>query len=158
VHLTVSDLREAGDVLSEKARTSLKDFKGHFVLTVLRPTQPPLPLGARSLEGLVEAAFRQRLESGGYPIAERADAGAVSIEVGIESFHIDLTGGRWTFRFSYTASAAAGNGVATQSVAAAGERRRLMGRKEAEELLGEVFSDAVNQLDVAGLMKRAGGR
>jgi hypothetical protein len=62
---------------------------------------------------------------------------------------------KWVLRMSYQAGLTRQTGVvAEESVNGSAERVKVMGKTDAEKILGELVTDMVNKLDVATLFQK----
>jgi hypothetical protein len=46
--------------------------------------------------------------------------------------------------------------LASQTISGQAERLKVLGRRDADKVMGEIFSDVVNRLDVPRLFQQAG--
>jgi hypothetical protein len=80
-----------------------------------------------------------------------------ALEIRLEAFRLDLVGRKWTVDLRYEAVLRHGEDrMATETVRVQAERLKVVGRSQADQVMGESFTDAVNQLNVPSLFRRAG--
>ena len=78
-----------------------------------------------------------------------------SLEIQLKEFKLDIVKRKWILRMSYQAGLSKNSGqVAKESVNGSAERLKVMGKSDAEKILGELVTDMVNKLDVANLFKQ----
>jgi len=78
-----------------------------------------------------------------------------SLEIQLKEFKLDIVKRKWILRMSYQAGLSKNSGqVAKESVNGSAERLKVMGKSDAEKILGELVTDMVNKLDVAKLFKQ----
>ncbi|MCP3955716.1 MAG: hypothetical protein GY697_26400, partial [Desulfobacterales bacterium] len=101
---------------------------------------------------LFKEALKQRLETEGVTVLAQATAAQPSVEIQIKEFVLDREGKNWKATLAYKAiTSKAGRVLTNQTVSGDAERLKIMGTRDAEKLLGEIFSDMVNRLDPAKL-------
>ena len=156
ISLTISDRRKSAAFLSSNAKNSIKDFNGTFSLVVLHDDGSGNLIGAYDIESLLKEIFKQRLENEGGQVFATADNAKAKLEIQIEEFKLDIVDRKWTLRMSYQSGLSRKNGiVARESVNGSAERLKVMGKSDAEKILGELLTDMVNRLDVAALFQKA---
>jgi uncharacterized lipoprotein YajG len=156
ISLAVSDRRNDDAFLSSNAKKSINDFNGIYSLVVLRADGSGNLIGAYDLDSLLKEIFKQRLENEGLQVvATDADADA-SLEIQLKEFELDIVDRKWVLHMSYQAGLSKNRGlIAKESVNGSAERLKVMGKSDAEKILGELVSDMVNKLDVAKLLQQA---
>jgi len=158
ISLAVSDRRNDDSFLSSNAKKSIKDFNGIYSLVVLRDDGSGNLIGAYDLDSLLKEIFKQRLENEGLQVvATGADAEAdASLEIQLKEFKLDIVDRKWVLHMSYQAGLSKNRGlIAKESVNGSAERLKVMGKSDAEKILGELVSDMVNKLGVAKLLQQA---
>ena len=154
--LTISDRRNDDAFLSANAKKSLKNFNGTYSLVVLRDDGSGNLIGAYDLDSLLKEIFKQRLENEGVQVIASADNADASLEIQIKEFKLDLVDRKWVLRMSYQAGLSKNSGLlAKESVNGSAERLKVMGKSDAEKILGELVTDMVNKLNVARLFQQA---
>ncbi len=148
VFLDVVDRRPDKEIAGPNARKELEYFTGLFSLYVERNGQKPILAGAFELTALFKEALTQRLESEGITIIDKKAADKAAIEFQINEFILDRDGKYWKATLAYKAVTSKDGRILTnQTVAGNAERLKIIGTRDAEKLLGEIFSDMVNRLD-----------
>ena len=72
----------------------------------------------------------------------------LNLEMQLQNFVLDREGKNWKADLAYKAVTSKGDRVLTnQTVSGSAERLKIVGTRDAEKLLGEIFSDMVNKLD-----------
>jgi len=157
VRLQVKDVRSEGATLSPSAAGELKGFRDRYSLSWLAEKDPQVAAGTHDLQNLFREAFQKRMQQMGAVVASSAQTDAPLFEVVIRNFVIDLEDRRWIVRAAYEARLIRKSGlVAGETVTGSAERLRIIGRKGADELLGEIFTEIVNRVDIAKLFQQAG--
>jgi len=156
VFLDYRDARAEKAFLSPSAHAEFKFFTGIFSLTLTGAQQDNL-VGSFDAASLFKEAFKRRLNAIGVEVAaERADNQPV-MEIILKDFFLDLKDRKWMARINFETQLSREPGrVASQTVAAAAERLKTIGRNEAEKVLGEIFTDAVNDVKISELFQKAG--
>jgi hypothetical protein len=156
ISLAVADRRNDDSFLSSNAKKSLKNFNGIYSLVVLRADGSGDLIGAYDLDSLLKEIFKHRLENEGLQVVATADNADASLEIQLKEFKLDIVDHKWVLDMSYMAGLSKNSGlIAKDSVNGSAERLKLMGKNDAEKILGELVSDMVNKLDVAKLLQQA---
>jgi hypothetical protein len=155
VSLTISDLRKDQAFLSSRAKESIKNFDGTFSLVVLRDDRSGNLIGAYDIDSLLREVFTQRLENEGAQVPATAESAGTRLGIELKEFKLDIVDRKWVLRMSYQAGLSRQTGVlAEESVSGSAERLKVMGKTDAEIILGELVTDMVNKLDVAALFQK----
>lgn len=156
VFLIVEDSREYKDFLTPGAYEALKDYSGSIAFSVTRQNEAEISLGLYAPLLVVKEGFKRRLQNEGLDIELYEPRNLPKLTVVIKKYSLDLVDRRWVVEMSCEAILEQGDKAsASQSISGRGERLRIIGTKEADEILGEVFTDLLNRVDVAGLFRRA---
>jgi len=156
VALEVRDQRPDPAAFAGDAKEEFAYFTGIYSLTVGEGNRSHV-VGTYELPGLLTEAFRQRLTNLGVEVVASPDEGIPLLEIILQRFQLEASGRKWFADVSYEARLLDdGELRATQTVAGKAERVKLMGHSGAEKVLGEIFTDSVNKLDLAKLLNKAG--
>ncbi len=156
VSLTVVDMRKNDTFLSKDAKKSLKDFRGTFALVVLHEDGSGNLVGAYDPHALMTEIFKQRLKNIGLQVTTTADNANPKLEIQLKELKLDLANRKWIISTGYQANLTQdGNLLAGESVNGTAERLKVMGKSDAEKILGELLTDVVNKLDLAKLFQQA---
>jgi uncharacterized lipoprotein YajG len=157
VFLRVVDERSSQEVFGPAAQDSFRNFTGIYALYLGVDSDQKILTGSYTLAALFQTAMTRRLERQGFRVVNAPDPGTPILEIAINQFLLDRVGNEWHMNIGYEARVLRGKKInARESVSAEGQRVRLFGFREAEEILGEVFSDSINRLNIAKLFKNAG--
>ena len=158
VALTVDDERALKTVLGKGAEEEFKGFSGNISLSVAGYNEKELKVGIFNAPDLMREAFKRKLENLGVGVLPEKTLGKLELVIVLKEFSLDLVGREWMAKMSYEARLTTAKGaVATQFINGQAERYKLMGRDSADTLMGEIFTDMVNALDLSRLFKQAGG-
>ena len=156
VVLAVADMRHKDVFLTEAAANALKEFSDTFSLTVLHEDGSGNLIGAYDLVSLLKEVFQQRLVNTGIQVAAVANNAEPELKIEIEEFKLDLADRKWIVSMNYRASLITnGNLLSREAVSGEAERLRVMGKNDAEKVLGELLSDMVNKLNLVSLFQQA---
>lgn len=157
VYLSVDDERRTGEILGEGARRDLKGFSGVLSLSVSEGTAKGTRAGIYELRPFLREVFRKRLENGGIEVLAAPREGCLELKIVLSDFLLDLVGRDWRFRMDYEAGIVRdGQVLSTQRISGDAERLKVIGRDQAEALLGEIITDMVNRLNTVRLFSQAG--
>ena len=156
ISLTISDLRKDAAFLSGNAKKSIENFNDTYSLVVVRDDGSGNLIGAYDVDSLLREIFKQRLENEGGQVLATAENANASLAIQLTEFKLDIVDRKWVLRMSYQAGLSKNGGqIAKESVNGSAERLKVMGKSDAEKILGELVSDMVNKLDVAKLLQQA---
>ena len=155
ISLAVSDRRNDDSFLSSNAKKSIKNFNDTYSLVVLHDDGSGNLIGAYDLDSLLREIFRQRLKNEGLQVIAIADSADANLEIELKEFKLDIVDRKWILRMGYQASLSQNKGIlAKESVSGSAERLKVMGKTDAEKILGELVTDMVNKLDVVDLFEK----
>ena len=157
IHVRIEDQRPATDTLSPQAREDFEHFTGLFSLSVERPGQKPMLMGAFDVSRLFANAFEKRLEAANATVVKEPGPQTVTLNIVLKEFSLERQGRQYTAALSYRAGLSHPDGKSvSQSIKGNAERIKITGKRDMEKLLGEIFTDMVNRLDIAELFAEAG--
>lgn len=156
VSLAVEDERRARPIMGAGA---LEEFGSSETVSfaIAEGGGPVSRMGIYDYPQLIKEAFRKRLEHAGITVVSGGEPAEAEISIAIREFFLDLVNRKWLFRMGYEARLVKdGRILATQNISGEGERLKLLGRDQAEEIVGEIFTDTLNQLNPRRLLVQAG--
>jgi hypothetical protein len=147
VLLTIKDARTYKEVLGKEAKNELLDFSGNFSFSVAQHKETEVKAGIYRVVGMMREGFRRRLQNDGL----------IPVLQVLNEFFLDRAGRDWVFKMDYEARLIRnGKVLSKENVSGEGSRYNFSGRSAAETVLGEIFTDSVNRLDINKLFQRAG--
>jgi len=156
VSLQILDARDSKNFLSEKAGNEFNMWDSRFAL-YQTPKKPKGEIQTYPLTGLIEAAMKKRLESMGITVVEEKMDDTPLFELTLNTFFLDLNDRTWVSDFSYEVKVTRDNQKTGQEkVSGQAERTKIMGRGAGEILVGDIFTESINKLDIEKLLKNAG--
>ncbi len=156
VVLNIIDTRSNKNILTEKAQKEFGNFDGSFVLS-LTEGKISGPVERLDLPSLFKEALKKRLETMGIEVVTGDMNDAPLFEITLKKFFLDLKGLKWIVDISYETKLTRDNkNIAREKVSSEAERHIGMGKGSGEKLIGEIFSESINQLDIQNLFKNAG--
>ncbi len=155
--MSIQDARAGKDIISEGASEDYRGFTGNISLSVARSNESGFKMGAFDFDGLMREGFRRRLETNGISVSPTRLPSELELQVMVQTFNLDRIDRNWVATMSYEARLLAGDRVlAKQVVSGSAERAKILGKRDADKAVSEVFSDTVNRLDLEGLFSEAG--
>lgn len=155
--LSVEDERKTKDFARSGVKREFDHFSENIAYSVKKDTEPALNLGLYDATSLVKEAFRLRVENEGVEVVSERKAGQVELVLALQEFSLDLVGRNWKVRFGYEVRLIKNGAVlAKQFANGEAERLKLMGTEQADTVVGDLFADVMNRLNVAKLFKDAG--
>jgi hypothetical protein len=157
ISLDLEDARPAKDMIGRGAREDFRGFSGNISLAVSRGEGSGVRTGVYEPPSLLREAFQKRLENAGAVVLSTKQKGVPDLTVIIQKFMLDLVDRRWTVQMACEARLSKdGRVLGRQIVSGEGERMKIVRREQADIILGEVFTDLVNRVDLDKLFREAG--
>jgi hypothetical protein len=156
VRLQINDLREDPYIFSPRASIEFRDFKERYALAWIMEDRSRILAGEHDLQNLFKEAFKKRLEVIGVSVVSGRQSSAPLFEVDLKEIKIDLQQRKWMANVSYRVSLSKDqNLIAHEKVVGTAERVKIIGRKGADTVISEIFSDMINRVDLIQLFEKA---
>ncbi len=156
VFFETRDLRSNTELFNKRAKDKFEHFTGLFALSLAMPDNQQKVLGAYALPMLFQTALNRRLQKLGVTVTEKPSPNVPVFQIKINQFHINLIGHKWLADISYEASLAQDTQlVAREVVTGSAERMKVMGSGGAEKVIGEIFTEMINRLNIERLFQQA---
>jgi len=156
IALTVRDDRKSKAILKQGAREEFRGFTGNIALSVAAHDDEGFKVGTFPVTDLMEEAMEKRLENQGIKAITEKAPGTPELIILLKTFTLDIQGRDWSANIGYEAQLKKnGRVLANQIINAEAERMKIVGRSQADTLMSELFSDAINALDLARLFAQA---
>lgn len=156
VCLTVSDVRTDPELFGDAAQKEFQNFTGIYALTVVSVDKKRSSLGAYKLEELFQKTLEIRLENMGAEVLQACGEETPVMQVEIKTFKIELINRKWRANVAYIANLTAdGKNIIKETVSGKAERIKLVGSKAAQRVVGELFTDMINRLDINRLFDQS---
>ncbi|WP_028321943.1 hypothetical protein [Desulfatiglans anilini] len=153
--LLVEDGRTVPEILGKGAAKQYEHFSGKVSFSYARYGEPGFKQGLYDLRELFTAAFTKKLENLGMDVRTERVPGALELIIRVEECSLDFVDRRWIARAVYEARVEEnGRFLASQRISGHSERLKIIGRKQADAVMSELFTDIVNQLDVLRLLEQ----
>lgn len=157
VVIVFQDARKNSAFLTPSAREELEGFADVYALTVSKRGRSGELKGAYPLGPLFTEILRYRLEDSGVKVMPPGANADVEFNLVLNEFQLDFGDRTWSASVAYQARLLKnGSQLSMQAVNGSAERVMIMKRADAEKVVGELVSDTINQMDLAGLFQRAG--
>ena len=155
VFVETHDRRSDAEIFNEPAREQFSNFSGLFSLILEEPDNRRTVLGAYELPALFQTAMVQRLQKLGVKPGEQPTAGEPTLQLTIDRFQVNLVDRKWMTEISYEASLTRDpQRVVRERVTGSAQRTQIMGRSGAEKVIGEIFTEMINRLDIEALFHK----
>lgn len=156
VFLQVQDGRESTTFLSDKAQKEFDMWDGTFAMYHTQK-KPSGVVETHQLTGLLEAAMQKRLETMGITVITTQHEDVPLFEVTLKKLFLDLKERTWVSDFSYQVKMTKDNlKIGREQVSAQAERTKVMGKGAGEILIGDIFTESINKVNIEKLFKNAG--
>jgi uncharacterized lipoprotein YajG len=157
VFLDFKDLRADKTILRGTAQKKLKNFTGIFSLTLAAPGEKGDVVGAFDLPSLFQEAFQRSLQNMGAELLPEPKNNEPVLDIVLKEFILDVEDRKWMASIRYETGLIKNDQLlASQNISGSAERFDLLGRRDVDKLLGEIFTDIVNKMDIPKLFEQAG--
>ena len=101
--------------------------------------------------------MKMRLENMGITLMEEKTDDTPLFEITLHKFSLELNDRTWVSNFSYEVMLARDHQkTSREMVSGQAERTKIMGRGAGEVLVGDIFTESINKLNIEQLFKNAG--
>jgi hypothetical protein len=157
VFLSFEDQRANKDFLGPGAKADYKNFSENFSFSIATDTDQGFRIGVFDLPSLIMETFKRKLEYEGITILKEVGGEDAEMVIVLKEFLLDKVKWNWVFKMSYEAKLEKdGRMLARQTFTGQAEQFKLVGTKEADKIVGEIYTGLVNQLDVKRLFQQGG--
>jgi hypothetical protein len=157
VFVGFEDARRSKDLIGKGAQEQYKNFSGNITLLYTRGDEEGFKIGVYHVPALFNEVFKERLEHLGAEVVSERRESEVEMMIVLKDLRLDLVDRNWVVRMDYEARLMKqGELLASQTISGQAERLKVLGRRDADKVTGEIFSDVVNRLDVPRLFQQAG--
>ena len=152
VFLEFRDVRENPDILGPGAREAYTYHSGNVELFVSSDSEEASRVGLVDVASLFRKGFERRVRALGGEVVSRSREATAVLILELKAFELELEDRTWKARMAYEAKLQPGDTVrARKTVAGEAERVKILGVKQADQVMSELFTDMVNRLDLKGL-------
>ncbi len=153
VFLECRDIRSDKTIFGRNAQAEFKHFTGLFAFSV-NQGKKPFVVGAFDLPSLFKEAFKRKFENSGLDVVTQKEKTIPVLEIVIKEFRLDLVDRKWVAAIRYDARLLKGDLLlVTKTISGNAERLKVIGQGDAEKVLGELFTEIVNRLNLGKLLE-----
>jgi len=157
VILSVEDERKTKDFASPGVKREFENFSENLAYSVSKGTGPVLRMGLYDVPSLVKEAFRLRVENEGAEVVADKKAAHAELVFALQEFSLDLVKRNWKVKLGYEVRLIKNGSLrAKQFATGEAERLKIMGTEQADEVVGDLFADVMNRLNLPKLFREAG--
>lgn len=157
VFLSFADQRDSRELIGPGARDVFKNVSQNVSLSLARGNDRGFKLGLYEVPALFMEVFKRRLQHEGMTVVGSNGEADVEIRINLNEFFLNLVDRKWKATMVYEGVLVkGGHDLSRQRITASGERMKVIGQREADRVVGDLFTDAVNQLDILRLFEQAG--
>ena len=155
--LVIEDNRSVKDIIGSGAREDFKNFSGNPSFSLARHNEPGFRIGPYDVPSLFKEAMKRRLENSGAQVISDREVNRMGLIIVLQEVLLDLVDRKWVVNVGYEARLVRdGKILSKQTISGQAERLKLIGRGQADTVMGEIFTDMVNRLDVRRMFEQAG--
>jgi hypothetical protein len=156
VQLQIDDQRGTKTIFSRTAADQFPSFNDRYSLAWVMPDKERILAGEYDLTTLFRNSFEKRLALMDAAVSDDNIPQSPVLAITLKKFTIDLQGRKWVANISYQAILTKpGHPVVKEQINGNAERVRVVGRKGADVVISEIFTDVVNRVDLQNLFQRA---
>ena len=156
VALVFEDKRGGEDILGRGAQKDFKNFSGNISYSLARGQEKGFKIGLYTVPSLFTEVFRLRLENLGIEVIPEREKGETELVIVLKDLLLDLIDRKWVATMEYEARLVKDQKILIkQTITGQAERLKLIGRGQADVVMGEIFTDMVNRLNVPRLFQQA---
>jgi outer membrane lipopolysaccharide assembly protein LptE/RlpB len=156
IAVKIIDARENSAIFSEKAQKEFDRWDGTYVLADPE-TVPGGAVETSDLPGLFKKALKKRLEAMNITVVDEETNAVPTLVLTLERFLLELKSRTWTSDFSYEVTLSKdGAKTGRERINAQAERTKVIGKAGGEKLIGEIFTEGINKLNLKKLFENAG--
>lgn len=156
VRIEAKDLRQDAQLFTPAAAEYFKDFQNRYSLTWVSQNKNRILAGEKNMQELFLETFKKRLEQMGAEVVYSDREEIPLFQILINSVKIDIKDRKWIVRAGYEANLSVDNQiVARETVSGEGEKLQIIGRKAADDAMGDIFTSVINRVDIVKLFKQA---
>ncbi len=153
--LRIVDARSETGLLMKGAQKEYKYFPGNISLSIGHFKEPGFKIGVFQVPDMMKEAFKRSLENAGFELLIEQFPEEPQLMIVLNELFLDLVNQKWVAKINYEAMLVKNEKVlATQTISGQAERYKLVGRGQADVVMGEILTDTVNSLDVAKLFQQ----
>lgn len=154
IFLDFKDARTNKEILREGAKTEFKGFSGNIALSLAYGEEKGFRTGLYDLRSLFLEIFNKRLTNLGMKVIPKRQSDQAHMVIVLKEFTLDLEKRKWIARMSYEARSLRDNKVLRkETISGQADQMKIMGRAQADKVMGEILTDLVNRLDVVKLLQ-----
>lgn len=156
VSLVFEDKRSPKELFSQTAQREFGTGNEAVSLYLGRGKDPAFKMGIYEVPTLYKEVFRRRLIGLGLEVAPENVSSPLGILIVLKKFYLDSQGRDWKAQIEYEGRLMKdGSMLSQQTITGEATRLRLFGQTQANILMSDLFSDAINKLDIIKLFEQA---
>jgi len=156
VRFTLVDERSDKNFLLMGARKELGHFSNNIGFAVAKYGEQGFKIGPFAPLDAIREAFKRRLEDEGIRLESGSGKEVPRLEIALKEFSLDFVDRKWVASMTYEARLKVDGVVrATQFISGNAERVKVVRNKGADMAVGDIFTDALNRLDLVKLFRDA---
>lgn len=156
IDIQFEDNRTDPWLLDAAAKKQLSDFSGKFTFQT-DPNQKPRTSDLYDVSTLFRETLRKRLSQMGVAVVSSAEEKDATLKVILTAFKLKFVDGSWKANIAYEGQLLQdGNVRARQNISGNAERVKIIGTDGADKVVGDVYTDVLNQLNIVELFRLAG--
>ena len=154
VYVLVKDLRTDKRILGMGARKAFPEASEDIALFLAKGKGEGVRQGIYTPSDLLKEAFESRLRQKGIEVASDKSS-PIGVSLSLKSFLLDRVDRKWLAKMTCGVELLKEDRVVySETLSGDAERYELVGKEQAEVILGEIFSEVLNRLDVDKMFEK----
>ncbi len=154
IYFRFIDDRPEKDIIGKGAEDIYKGFSGNMNLFLSRGEEKYLE-GVYYVDGLFAKVFTAYFKNKGLSLVEEPGPGIPELNIRLKEFVLGLKDRTWTFKVEYEARFTHKGDKLIKRFEQQGEKTRITGTGQADQLISETLTDVVNRLDIKETLSNA---
>ncbi len=154
VFIRAEDIRKEKQTFGKGARQMFEKTSEDIALSVAKGAAEGSKKGIYNAPALLKEAMESRLRNEGIQVVPEGETSA-GISLALRSFLLDRLDRKWRVFLAYDARLMKdGKELSNEIISGEAERFELVGKEQAEVVLGELLTEVVNRLDLVKLFQK----
>ena len=154
ISLAFEDIRTNKEILGPGAKKDFKGFAGNIALSIAHGDEKGFRVGLYDIQSLFLELFRKRCETLGIKIVPKGKIIQNHIVIALKELSLDLDNRKWIAKMSYEARLMNDDRmVKKQMISGQTDHVKIVGRAQADKVMGDIFTDLINKLDITKLLQ-----
>ena len=154
IGLRFEDIRADKEILGPGAKDDFKGFTGNIALSLAYGRDKGFRIGLYDLQSLFMEIFKKRFETFGIIVIPEGKATQDKVVIALKELTLDLDKRKWVAKMGYEARLFRDDRmVKKQIISGQTDHVKIIGRAQADKVMGDIFTDLINKMDPVKLFE-----